>query len=134
MEQSFKSLTVYKKAFDLAMDIFEASKLFPTDERYSLTSQIRRCSRSVVTSIAEAYRKRRYEPYFVSKVSDADMENSETQVWLDFALACGYLVQDMTQNLDAKAREVGKLLHHMIAYPEKYKTSQDKKTGRRKKD
>jgi four helix bundle protein len=128
MEQSFKSLTVYKKAFDLAMEIFEVSKLFPTEERYSLTSQIRRCSRSVVTSIAEAYRKRRYEPYFVSKVSDADMENSETQVWLDFALACGYMVQDMRQHLDAKSREVGKLLHHMIAYPEKYIASQVKKT------
>lgn len=85
VNDSFKHLTAYKKAFDLAMKIFEASKKFPKEETYSLTDQIRRSSRSVATSIAEAYRKRNYPAYFASKVSDADMENSETQVWLEFA-------------------------------------------------
>jgi four helix bundle protein len=78
--RSFKDLTVYKKAFMLAMDIFEISKQFPKEEMYSLTDQIRRSSRSVATCIAEAYRKRNYPAYFVSKSSDGDMENSETRV------------------------------------------------------
>ena len=76
MSQSFKDLTVYKKAFDLAMEIFEISKSFPKEEKYSLTDQIRRSSRSVCTGIAEAYRKRNYPGYFVSKSSDADMEKT----------------------------------------------------------
>lgn len=79
----FKDLTVYKKAFKLAMEIFQISKIFPKEEIYSLTGQIRRSSRGVCSAIAEAYRKRQYQDYFVSKVSDADMENSETQVcWI----------------------------------------------------
>ena len=81
----------YQKSFELAMEIFETSKIFPTDEKYSLTDQVRRSSRSVSANIAEAYRKRQYPAHFKSKLSDADMENSETQVWLDFALKCGYL-------------------------------------------
>ncbi len=81
MNISFRDLTVYKKAFSLAMEFFEVTKEFPKEEKYSLTDQIRRSSRSVCTAIAEAYRKRKYENYFVSKTSDADMENSETQVW-----------------------------------------------------
>ena len=80
MNLTFKDLTVYKKAFDLAMNIFKISKSFPKEEKYSLTDQIRRSSRSVCSSIAEAYSKRRYEAHFISKTSDADMENSETQV------------------------------------------------------
>src|SRR4030042_392206 len=88
---NFKDLIVYKKAFELAMEIFEISKSFPQEEKYSLTDQIRRSSRSVCTNIAEGYRKRRYPAHFVSKCSDADMENSETQVWLDFSLRCEYI-------------------------------------------
>jgi four helix bundle protein len=84
--QSFKNLAAYKKAFTLAMKIFEISKTFPKEEKYSLTDQVRRSSRSVAATIAEPYRKRKYEAYFISKNSDADMENSETQVWLEFAL------------------------------------------------
>ena len=85
--QSFRDLTVYKKAFDLAMEIFEMTKAFPKEERYSLTDQVRRSSRAICSCIAEAYRKRSYPAYFVSKSSDADMENSETQSWLDFSFA-----------------------------------------------
>lgn len=118
--QTFRDLTVYKKAFDLAMEIFQVSKKFPSEEKYSLTDQVRRSSRSVCSSIGEAYRKRQYKAHFVSKSSDADMENTETRVWLDFALACEYLNKELWQNFDEKAIEVGKLLNHMIENPEKY--------------
>lgn len=85
---NYKDLTVFKKAFELAMLIFEESKKFPKEERYSLTDQIRRSSCSVCSNIAEGYRKRQYPAHFTSKMSDADMENSETQTWLLFALTC----------------------------------------------
>lgn len=120
MRTSFKDLTVYKKAFDMAMKIYHISKSFPKEETYSLTDQIRRSSRSVASCIAEAYRKRQYEAYFVSKASDADMENSETQVWLDFALACNYINVTIKTELDEVSIEIGKLLNHMIENPEKY--------------
>jgi len=118
--KSFRDLTVYKKAFALAMEIFEISKKFPAEEKYSLTDQIRRSSRSVCSCIAEAYRKRNYPAYFVSKTSDADMENSETRVWLDFAVACKYISEEKRNDLEVKSVEVGKLLNHMIENPEKY--------------
>ncbi len=117
---NFKDLGVYKKSFDLAMDIFKTSKHFPKEETYSLTDQIRRSSRSVTTSIAESYRKRQYIAHFLSKVSDADMENSETQVWLDFALACHYISEDVHRDLLRKSEEVGRMLYHMLTYPQKY--------------
>lgn len=120
MNVSFKELTVYKKAFELAMEIFRLSKSFPKEETYSLTDQIRRSSRSVCTCIAEAYRKRKYPAYFVSKSSDADVENSETQVWLDFAYRSDYLNKSDYAQLTNKSIEIGKLLNHMIEYPEKY--------------
>jgi four helix bundle protein len=123
--QSFKGLTVYKKAFDLAMKIFEVSKAFPKEEKYSLTDQIRRSSRSVTATIAEAYRKRDYEAYFISKTSDADMD-SETQVWLEFALSCQYVSRETHSELVSQSEEVGKLLHHMIQNPEKYVSSSQK--------
>jgi four helix bundle protein len=88
---NFRELTVYKKAFALSMELFNISKIFPPEEKFGLTSQIRRSSRSVCSNIGEGYRKRQYPAHFVSKASDADMENSETQVWLDFALACEYI-------------------------------------------
>ncbi len=116
----FKDLTVYKKSFELAMKVFEVSKSFPKEERYSLTDQVRRSSRSVTTAIAEAYRKRIYPAHFVSKTTDVDMENSETQVWLDFALACGYIDGQTKEKLDNAAGEIGKLLSHMIRNPEMY--------------
>lgn len=119
---SFRDLTVYKKAFSLAMEIFERTKIFPKEERYSRIDQIRRSSRAVCSTIGEAYRKRNYQAYFVSKSSDADMENTETRVWLDFASACGYITKEEYDDFDKKSVEVGKLLNHMIENPEKYST------------
>jgi four helix bundle protein len=81
----FKDLLAFKKGFLLAMKIFEASKLFPSEEKYSLIDQIRRSSRSTCANIGEGYRKRRYPAHFISKLSDADMENTETQVWIEFS-------------------------------------------------
>jgi four helix bundle protein len=121
-EKSFRDLTVYKKAFHLAMEIFNLTKKFPAEEKYSLTDQVRRSSRSVCSCIGEAYRKRQYEAHFVSKSTDADMENTETRVWLDFALACEYISQDEWKALDEKATEIGKLVNHMIENPNKYLT------------
>jgi four helix bundle protein len=112
---------VYKLAFELAMKIFEVSKRFPKEERYSLTDQIRRSGRSVCACLSEAHRKRLYEAYFVSKVSDSDMENAETQTWLEFALACIYITQKEYDELFNLSEEVGNLLSHMINNPEKYK-------------
>lgn len=126
MNVSFRDLTVYKKAFELAMEIFEISKAFPKEEKYSLTDQIRRCSRSVCSGIAEAYRKRKYEAYFISKSSDADMENSETQVWLEFAFKCKYIDQSYFSNLMEKSDEVGRLLNHMITNPSNYLRKNEK--------
>ena len=117
---SFKKLSVYQKAFDLAMEIFKVSKTFPKEETYSLTDQIRRSSRSVSVTIAESYRKRKYPAYFVSKASDADMENSETQVWLDFAFKCNYLTEKERNELNSNSLEIGKMLNHMIENPDKY--------------
>lgn len=88
-----QELDVYKSAMEIAIKIYIASKTFPKEEMYSLTDQIRRSSRSVCANLAEAWRKRRYAPAFVSKVSDAEAEAAETQVWLEFAVKCGYLPQ-----------------------------------------
>ncbi len=93
-----KDLIVYQKAFSAAMEIYEISKKFPPEEKYSLTDQIRRSSRSVNANITEAWRKRRYEKSFISKLNDADGEAAETQNWLDFAFACQYI--DETTYLD----------------------------------
>jgi four helix bundle protein len=123
---SFRDLTVYKKSFALAMQIFELTKKFPVDEKYSLTSQIRRSSRSVSSNIGEGYRKRVYRPLFISKSTDSDMENTETQVWLDFSLACGYINDTTYNELLDKSEEVGKLLNHMLEYPEKYLRANEK--------
>ena len=121
MARTFKDLIVYQKAFSLAMEIFHLSKGFPKEEIYSLTGQIRGSSRSVCSNLAEGYRKRRYEAHFISKISDADMENSETQVWLDFALACGYISQKIYDELTNKSEEVGRMINHMVEHPEKYR-------------
>lgn len=107
-------------AFELAMKIFETSKKFPKEERYSLTDQIRRSSRSVCSNIAEAYRKRNYPNHFKSKLSDSDAENSETQSWLQFANACNYIEESEFSELVRKSEEVGKLLNYMINNPGKY--------------
>lgn len=116
----YKKLKAYQKAFKLAMTIFEISKSFPKEEQYALTDQIRRSSRSVCSNIAEGYRKRLYEKHFIAKLSDADMENTETQVWLDFALACKYITEEIKEELHNEAKEIGKLLGYMIQNPEKF--------------
>ena len=116
----FKKLIVYQKAFQLAMEIFDISKHFPKEEKYSLTDQIRRSSRSVCTNIAEAYRKRRYSKHFISKLSDSDSENAETQVWLDFAKSCKYIKEDDFNNSLNTSKEIGKILNHMMNNPEKF--------------
>jgi len=115
-----KETRVYKLAFELAMEIFEVTKDFPKEEKYSLTDQIRRSSRSVCTCLAEAYRKKRYELHFVAKVSDSDMENSETSTWLDFSFACKYIDQVLYLKLISRCQEVGRLLNHMTNNPDQY--------------
>ena len=123
MFHGHRDLKVYQLAHKLAMDIFNESKTFPNDERYSLTDQIRRSSRSVAANIAEGFRKRRYANMFVSKLADAVAEATETQVWLDFARDCSYLSQVTHARVTAGYEELGKMLGSMIANPEKFKTS-----------
>ena len=102
----FRELRVYKQAFEAATRIYELSKRWPKEERYSLIDQIRRSSRSVCANIAEAWRKRRYPAHFVSKLGDSDSEAAETQVWLDFALDCGYIDQQAHDDLYATYENV----------------------------
>ena len=117
-------MIVYKKAFELAMEIFEITKGFPKEEKFSLIDQIRRSSRSVCANLGEGYRKRRYMAHFVAKTTDSDMENMETQVWLDFSLACKYITEDIYKEKLAKSEEVGRLLQDMIKNPGKYASVQ----------
>ncbi|HPG12266.1 MAG TPA: four helix bundle protein [Chitinophagaceae bacterium] len=117
----YKDLIVYKKAYELTMEIFDLSKKFPPEEKYSLTDQIRRSSRSVCANIAEAYRRRRYRDYFINKLNDAETENSETQVWLDFSKDCGYITSDQYKKLSESNDEIGKLIWYMINNPEKFR-------------
>ena len=116
----FQDLLAYKKSFALAMKIFEITQKFPKEETYSLTDQIRRSSRSVPVTIAEAYRKRIYPKNFHSKLTDSDSENSETQVWLEFAFACKYISESIYQELTSESLEIGKLINYMILNPEKF--------------
>jgi len=120
--RGYRDLKVYQLAYKLAMEIFEESKSFPKEERYSLTDQIRRSSRSVATNIAEGFRKRRYPNMFVSKMADADSESAETQVWLDFACDCAYLSKERYDELIIGYEEIGRMLGSMIRSPEKFRT------------
>ena len=115
--RSAKDLKVYQLAYELAMDVFFLSKGWPEEERYSLTGQIRRSSRSVCTNLREAWAKRKYQAHFVSKLTDADGENSETDTWLDFSRDCGYLNGLKHAELTTKCREVGKMLGGMLSDP-----------------
>jgi four helix bundle protein len=117
---NFTDLIAYKKAYSTAMSIFEITKIFPKEEMYSLTDQIRRSSRSVCANIAEAYRKRRYPAHFISKLTDADAENAETQNWLHFALSCHYISKEQHDSLVAAAKETGALINYMINHPDKF--------------
>jgi len=116
----FRDMTVYKKAFQMANMVFKLSKRFPSEEKYSLTDQIRRSSRSVTAQFAEGYRKKRYPAHFVSKMTDRDGENAETQCWLDHAVACEYVQQADIQPILDLSEEVGRMLGDMIEHPEKY--------------
>lgn len=118
--QGFRDLKVYQLAFKLATEIFNDSKHFPVEERYSLTDQVRRASRSVAANIGEGYRKKRYPKMFVSKMADADGEATETQVWLDFAECCGYLSKQRRLELRLGYEEVGRMLGGMITHPERF--------------
>src|SRR5438132_6343131 len=109
-----QDLEVYKKAFEAAMQVFELSKKFPKEEVYSLTDQIRRSSRSVCANLAEAWRKRRYEAAFVSKLNDSEAEAAETQTWLEFAVRCEYLAPDVGRDLFKAYNEVISMLVAMI--------------------
>ena len=117
---NFKETKLYKKAFIQAMQIFEISKSFPKEEKYSLIDQVRRSSRCVCANLAEAYRKKRYPAHFISKLTDCDAENSETAVWIQFALACEYIEKTIYKDLLAQNDEVGKMISHTINNPEKY--------------
>src|SRR5678815_2261179 len=118
--KSTKDLIVYQKAYALAMEIFEASKKFPAKEKYSLTDQIRRSSRSVCTNLREAWAKRKYEAHFVSKLTDADGENGETETWLDFAYDRRYQSKGDHAIFTEKCREVGAMLGSMINNPSSF--------------
>ena len=110
-------LDVYRKAFEEAMRVFEYSKKFPKEETYSLTDQVRRSSRSVCANIAEAWRKRRYEAAFLSKLSDAETESAETQVWIEFAVRCDYLERKTGATLFQTYDEIIRILVSMITNP-----------------
>src|SRR5689334_23812337 len=112
--RSAKDLEVYKLAYELAMRIFELSRTFSPEERYALTGQIRRSSRSVCMNLREAWAKRRYSAHFVSKLTDCDGENSETDTSLDYARDCGYISSQDHQDLVGRCQEVGKMLGTMI--------------------
>ncbi len=118
--KGFRDLRVYQLAYKLAMDIFRESKSFPKDEKYSLTDQMRRSSRSIAANIAEGFRKRQYPKMFLSKLADADGETAETQVWLDFALDCEYLSKEKHDELLSQYEEIGRMLGAMMSMPEKF--------------
>jgi four helix bundle protein len=118
--ESAKDLRVYKLAYELAMQIFELTKSFPPEEKYALTSQIRRSSRSICLNLREAWAKRRYEAHFVSKITDCDGENSETDSALDFAKDCGYISANEHKLLTARCAEIGRMLNGMIKKSESF--------------
>ena len=117
---SAKELTVYRKAYALAMAVFRVTAGWPKEERYSLSSQIRRSSRSVCANLREAWSKRRYEAHFLSKLSDCDGENAETDTWLDLARDCGYLSGEEHESMVGDCAEIGAMLGAMIQAPERF--------------
>lgn len=126
--RSAKDLIVYGKAYQLAMRVFELTKRFPAEERYALTSQIRRSARSVCLNLREAWAKRRYAAHFVSKLTDCDGENSETDSSLVFALDCGYITADQHSELVTMSGEIGRMLGAMLRSPEKFLLSSNTDT------
>lgn len=118
--KSAKELMVYKKGYELAMQVFTLTKRFPPEERFALTSQIRRSSRSVCLNLREAWAKRRYEAHFISKLTDCDGENSETDSSLDFAKDCGYITPEKHAELVLLCVEIGKMLGSMLKNPSSF--------------
>ncbi len=118
--KSHKELIVYQLAFKVSMEIYQITKSFPKEEVFSLTSQIRRSSRSVCSNLAEAFRKRRYEKSFVSKLSDSEGEAAETQVWLDYSLECQYANQETYIRLFADYEKIIGMLVNMMNHPDQW--------------
>ena len=118
--KSAKDLDVYQLAYEISMEIFRSSKKWPAEERYSLTDQIRRSSRSVCANLREAWAKRHYPAHFSSKLSDCDGENSETDTWLDYARDCGYISTELHERLTSKCASVGAMLGSMIRNPQPF--------------
>jgi four helix bundle protein len=117
---SAKDLEVYKKASAVSMEIFRLSKTWPSEEKYALIDQVRRSSRSVCSNLREAWAKRRYEAHFISKLSDCDGENGESDTWLDYARDCGYLSSEKHEVLTSAIVEVGKMLGAMLNNPQPF--------------
>ena len=120
---SCKDLIAFKKAYSLATDILTISKSFPPDERYSLTDQIRRSSRSVCVNLGEAYRRRQYPAHFLSKLADCDAENTETEIWIQFCFDCKYINEAQFKDLSERCAEVGRIIGYMIKNPGKFSAS-----------
>jgi four helix bundle protein len=118
--QGFRDLIVYQKSYKLAMEVFEITKSFPQEEKYSLVDQVRRSSRSVPANIAEAWVKRKYPKSFVSKLLDSLAEEAETEVWIDMSKDSKYIEQQLHNSLLEKCQEIGKMLNSMISTPEKF--------------
>ena len=117
---SFRDLIVYQKARQVSRMVFELSKTFPKEETYSMTDQIRRAARSVGAQIAEAWGKRRYDRHFVSKLTDADAEQLETQHWIETACDCNYVSAEQRDRVLELLSEVGRMLHSMIAKADQF--------------
>jgi four helix bundle protein len=132
--RSFRELKVWKQAMNLAMEIFEITKRFPPEEKYSLTDQIRRSSRSVPANIAEAWRKRRYPAAFVSKLNDAEGESAETQTHLEIAKRCGYIDPESALRLDASYEETMAMLVSMVSHSDQWAIRSPSKVDRKKDD
>ncbi len=128
--RSFKDLMVWQKAMDLAMEIFAITRTFPAEEKYSLTDQIRRSSRSVPSNISEAWRKRRYPAAFISKLSDADGETAETQTHIETSRRCGYLDTSTAQRLPSSYEEVMAMLVSMMSHPDDWRIRSGGTNGR----
>jgi four helix bundle protein len=118
--ERFQDLKVYQLAFELQQEIFELTKTFPKEEIYSLTNQIRKSSRSIGANISESWQKRRYNAHFISKLTDADGEQAETQHWLDTSLTCEYISSEEYGRLFLKCKEIGRMLGKMMQEPEKW--------------
>ena len=118
--RSHKELNVWRNAMDAAMRLFEITKRFPAEEKFSMTDQVRRSSRSVAANLAEAWRKRRYRAAFVAKLNDAESEATETQTWIEFALRCRYITNETAKELDELYEQIIGRIIVMINQPEKW--------------